>query len=80
MIRFIRSAKIGSKSAMWLTTSSVLHFPAMGRATSCSRVIPFTAWRSAVAPARYWSASSDGVDMAIPVAGFRLETVETELL
>ena len=42
-VRFMRSAKNCSQSAMWQTTSSVLHLPATGRERSCSTVIPATA-------------------------------------
>src|SRR5262245_10614239 len=82
MIRFMRSTSTGSKSAKWQTTSRVLQRPGIGRAMSCSRVIPATALRSAAAPARYWSASSDGVGMGAPVPGseFQVETTEVRLL
>src|SRR5437667_68273 len=47
MMRFMRSAMMGSKSARWQTTSSVLHLPATGRALTCSRLMPATACRRA---------------------------------
>src|SRR5262249_8686230 len=63
IIRFMRSAPIGSKSARWQTTSSVLHLPGTGRAWTCSRLIPATACRRDFGPAKYSStnAESDGI-------------------
>src|SRR5437879_4228074 len=50
MTRFMRSARMGSKSARWQTTSRVLSLPATGRASVCSAVMPANAWRSRRGP------------------------------
>ena len=52
----MRSARIGSKSARWQTTSSVLHFPAIGRAIAADPVPP----RRSVVIA-LWDAEEDGL-------------------
>src|SRR5262249_19171502 len=61
--RFIRSAKIGSKSAKWQTTSRVLHLPAIGRARSCSRLMPATGCRKVSTPARHESINAASAAM-----------------
>src|SRR6266550_1283070 len=63
MMRFMRSARIGSKSARWQTTSNVLHLPAIGRASNCSGRMPLTAARSAFGPLKYDSISGENADM-----------------
>src|SRR5207249_1454451 len=45
-------------------TSSVLHLPGTGLARSCSRLMPRTACRKALAPATYASIISGSVDIA----------------